>query len=72
MSACLMKSQRSHSSVVEHLLMVRSEIELCHSVCTWCNGLSDQSLMMDPLNYFIFQPVLHTWCNKCHGMCYPV
>ena len=20
----------------------------------------------------IFQPVLHDWCNKCRGMCYPV
>ena len=22
--------------------------------------------------YFSFQPVLHDWCNKRHGMCYPV
>ena len=22
--------------------------------------------------YFLFQPVLHDWCNKGHGMCYPV
>ena len=22
--------------------------------------------------YFSFQPVLHDWCNKGHGMCYPV
>ena len=27
---------------------------------------------VDPLNYFSFQPVLHDWCNKCCGMCYPV
>ena len=27
---------------------------------------------VDPLNYFSFQPVLHDWCNKGHGMCYPV
>ena len=26
----------------------------------------------DPLSYFSFQPVLHDWCNKGHGMCYPV
>ena len=24
------------------------------------------------LNYLSFQPVLHSWCNKGHGMCYPV
>ena len=22
--------------------------------------------------YFSFQPVLHDWCKKGHGMCYPV
>ena len=28
--------------------------------------------MMDPLSYLSFQPVLHDWCNKGRGMCYPV
>ena len=28
--------------------------------------------MVDSLSYFLFQPVLHNWCNKGHGMCYPV
>ena len=32
----------------------------------------DQSLMVDPLGYFLFQPVLHYWCKKGHGMYYPV
>ena len=27
---------------------------------------------VDPLSYFSFQPVLHDWCNKDRGMCYPV
>ena len=27
---------------------------------------------VDPLTYFSFQPVLHDWYNKGHGMCYPV
>ena len=26
----------------------------------------------DPLSYFSFQPVLHDWCNKGHGMYYHV
>ena len=26
---------------------------------------------VDPLSYFSFQPVLHDWCNKGRGMCYP-
>ena len=28
--------------------------------------------MVDPLSYFLFQPVLHDWCNKGLRMCYPV
>ena len=23
-------------------------------------------------SYFSFQPMLHDWCNKGRGMCYPV
>ena len=47
------------SSEVERSLMVR-----------WVAG----SILhgVDPLSYFSFQPVLHDWCNKCRGMCYPV
>ena len=29
-------------------------------------------MVVDPLIYFFFQPVLHDWCNKGRGMCYPV
>ena len=25
-----------------------------------------------PLSYFPFQPMLHDWCKKGRGMCYPV
>ena len=35
-------------------------------VRSWCDESSD------PLNYFSFLPVLHDWCNKGRGMCYPV
>ena len=42
------------------------------SVYSWRNGSSEGSLMVDPLSYFSFQPVLHDWCNKGCGMCYPV
>ena len=46
------------TSVVERQLMVR--------------GVVDQSLVVDPLSYFSFQPVLHDWCYKDSGVCYPV
>ena len=29
-------------------------------------------LWWPPLSYFLIQPVLHDWCNKCRGMYYPV
>ena len=35
------------------------------------HGLSDRSFMVDLLSYFSFHPVLHDWCNKGCGMCYP-
>ena len=47
------------SSDVERSLMVR-----------WVVGLILHGV--DPLSYFSFQPVLHDWCNKGRGICYPV
>ena len=47
------------SSDVERSLMVR-----------WVVGSNLHGV--DPLSYFSFQPVLHDWCNKGRGMCYPV
>ena len=47
------------SSEVERSLMVRWVVRsILHGV--------------DPLSYFSFQPVLHDWCDKGCGMCYPV
>ena len=47
------------SSEVERSLMVRWVVgSILHGV--------------DPLSYFSFQPVLHDWCNKGRGTCYPV
>ena len=39
---------------------------------SWYDGLLDRSFMVDPLTYFSLQPVFHDWCNKGHGMYYPV
>ena len=56
--ACLQPGV-GRSSEVERSLMVRWVVgSILHGV--------------DPLSYFSFQPVLHDWCNKGHGMCYPV
>ena len=41
------------------------------NVRSWGDGSLDQFFMVDPLNYLSFQPVIHNWCNKGHGMCYP-
>ena len=44
----------------------------CQKGCSWCDGSLDRSFMVDPLSYLLFHPVLHDWCNKGCGMCYPV
>ena len=50
---------QNNYKLVERSLMVRWVVgSILHGV--------------DPLSYFLFQPVLHDWCNKGHGMCYPV
>ena len=33
---------------------------------------SERHLMVDPLSYFSFQPLLHIWCTKGCGVCYLV
>ena len=38
------------------------------SVRSWCYG----SFIVDPLSYFLFEPVFHDLCNKGRGMCYPL
>ena len=53
------RSGAGRSSEVERSFMVRWVVgSILHGV--------------DPLSYFLFQPVLHDWCNKDRGMCYPV
>ena len=42
------------------------------SILSWCDGSSDRSFMVDPLSYFLLQPVFHNWFNKGHGMYYPI
>ena len=39
---------------------------VCVCVCVGGGGVVDQ------LSYFSSQPVIHDWCNKSCGMCYPV
>ena len=57
--ACPPRVGAGRSSEVERSLMVRWVVRsILHGV--------------DPLSYFSFQPVLHDWCNKGRGMCYPV
>ena len=57
--SALKQGGAGRSSEVERSLMVRWVVgSILHGV--------------DPLSYFSFQPVLHDWCNKGCGMCYPV
>ena len=40
----------------------------------WCELwiISNHQQNVFDITYFSFQPVLHNWCNKGRGMCYPV
>ena len=61
------------SCILSHPFSSGSEMLLRgKSIRSWCDGSSDRSFMVDPLSYFSFQPVLHDWCNKGRGVCYPV
>ena len=49
------------------------------SMLSWAHVKDNGSTMKEVYNmsiatrnYFSFQPVLHDWCNKGCGMCYPV
>ena len=51
--------------------IVHTEGARCSSVIrAFAHGAMSHGV--DPLSYFSFQPVLHDWCNKGRGMCYPV
>ena len=73
MNRCQIKACiNSHISVLIYVRLKgagrSSEVE--RSLMVWVIG----SILhgVDPLSYFSFQPVFLDWCNKGHGMCYPV
>ena len=53
--------ERERTKLVQSLDKLRSEVRLMalhgNSIHSWCDGSSDRSFMVDPLNYFFFQPV---------------
>ena len=70
-----------HDLCTEHVLVINLYDVFkctglkCNSVVRmFTNGAMGRQI--DPschtLSYFSFQPVLHDWCNKGHGMCYSV
>ena len=59
------------STYISGLLSIRGGEARCSSVVrAFPHGA--MGCQIDSLNYFLFQPVLHDWCNKGQGMCYPV
>ena len=56
---------RSRMSPRKHACIIRSEMELHDRAFA-------QDEIVNPLSYFSFQPVLHDWYNKGHGMCHYV
>ena len=68
-------SRGSLSTCIETTKMVSPRGARCSCVIrALAHGAMGSSILhgVDPLSYFSFQPVLHDWCNKGRGMCYPV
>ena len=67
-TACLtLKNDYKHYQTDIHLYLI-----LLFNSMVECDGSLDQSLMVDPVSYLLFQPVLHDWYNKGCGVCCPV
>ena len=71
-----MRYRHIHEECDEKVFMAYVEywltLERDKSVRSWRDGSLDRSFMVDSSRYFLFQPVIHDWCNKICGMCYPV
>ena len=48
--------------MMELLMHDQLNLRMCVSYSwSWCVRLLDRSLMVEPLSYFSFQPILHNW-----------
>ena len=66
-------SYRLHQRHVANLFgKERGVAQSCRAFAHCAMGRRIDPSWADPLSYFSFQPVLHDWCNKGRGMCYPV
>ena len=61
-----------HPQSTIHNLVVSMHRRCAAVIAVWGGHWTFWNLMIDPLSCFSFQPVLHDWCNKGRGMCYPV
>ena len=67
----LCKNRKYYSETIETLKGAGRSSEVERSLMVqWVVGSIVHGV--DPLSYFSFLPVLHDWCNKGRGMCYPV
>ena len=64
----------AHGAMGHRIIPFSGELDVAcgKSIHSWCDGLSDRSYRVDPFSYFSVHPVLHDWCSKGGGMCYPV
>ena len=58
--------------ILSNLFLVRQFILLISFISTSRPCLFNCNWFWSPVANFSFQPVLHDWCNKGRGMCYPV
>ena len=61
------RTMSGHSTVNLCLIPVLTVGARCSSVGHWINPSWG-----GPIELFSYEPILHDWCNKGCGMCYPV
>ena len=69
--------------IIGHMIYTHTHTHIYMVVGARCSSMvrafahTAMGLLIDPswggpISYFSFEPVLHDWCNKGCGMCYPV
>ena len=71
-SQCFTNIQQVGNYAADFFLVVFSRRININMVREFAHGAMEGQVMVDPLSYFTFQPVLYDWCNKGHCICYPV
>ena len=68
----MVKNHSAREEIYCHHMDYSFQLSVVRVIAHGAMGCQIDPSWGDPLSYFLFQPVLHDWCNKGRGMCYPV